>query len=106
MNKEYLEIIRIYWEKYYSKLSNEEIIKMSYIILKYYDNLKKLNIDDENIAQNGKELTKIYFKRIFQNILNTIEHILKNERESKGMKNEEGIYYTLGPKDLFDILNY
>ena len=105
MNKEYLEIIRIYWEKYYSKLSNEEIIKMSYIILKYYDNLKKLNIDDENIAQNGKELTKIYFKRIFQNILNTIEHILKNERESKGMKNEEGIYYTLGPKDLFDILN-
>ena len=105
MNKEYLEIFRIYWEKFFNKLSNEEIIKMSYILLKYYDDLNKLNVNDENISKNGKELIKIYFKKIFKNILSTIENILKNERELKGIKNEEGIYYTLGPKDLFDILS-
>ena len=105
MNKEFLEIFKIYWEKYYDKLSNEEILKMSIILLNYYDNINKLNIDDENLLKNGKELTKIYFKKIFQNILSTIENILKNEREFKGNKNEEGLYYTLGPKDLFDILS-
>ena len=105
MNKEYLDIFKIYWEKNYDKLSNEEILKMSYILLNFYDKMMKLNIDDENLLKNGKELTKIYFKKIFKNILNTIENILKNEREFKGNKNDQGIYETLGPKDLFDILS-
>ena len=105
MNKEYLNIFKIYWEKNYDKLSNDEILKLSNILFNYYNTINKLNIDDENLLKNGKELTKIYFKKIFQNILRTIENILKNEREFNGNKNEEGLYYTLGPKDLFDILS-
>ena len=105
MNKEYLDIFKLYWEKYYDKMTNEEILKMGYNLLNYYDNINKLNIDDENLLKNGKEFIKIYFKKIFQNILNTIENILKIERELKGNKNEEGVYYTSGPKDLFDILS-
>ena len=105
MNKEYLDIFRIYWENNYDKLSNEEILKMSYILLNFYDKCYSLNIDDVNLSKNGKVLSKIYFKKIFENILSTIENILKNERECKGNKNEEGIYYTLGPKDLFDLLS-
>ena len=105
MNKEYLDVIKIYWDKCYDKLSNEEILKIGFKLLHYYDCLNKLNIDDENILKNGKECIKIYFKKIFENILNTIENILKNERELKGNKNDEGIYYTMGPKDLFDILS-
>ena len=105
MNKEYLNIFKIYWENNFDKLSNEDLLKMSYKLLNYFDCMNKLNVDDENILKNGKELTKIYFKKIFQIILKTIENILKSERELKGNKNEEGIYYTCGPKDLFDILS-
>ena len=105
MNKEYLDIIKTYWDKSYEKLSNEEILKMGFKLLQYYYCLSKLNIDDINLLKNGKEIVKIYFKKIFQNILTTIENILKSERELKGNKNDEGIYYTMGPRDLFDILS-
>ena len=105
MNKEYIDIFKIYWEKCYDKLSNEEILKMSFMLLNFYESLIKLNIDDENLLKNSKEFVKIFYKKIFQNILSVIENILKNEREFKGNKNEQGIYYTLGPKDLFDTLS-
>ena len=105
MNKEYLDIFRIYWEKNFDKLSNEEILKMSYMLLNFYEKITILNLDDKNLSKNGKELSKIYYKKIFKNILSTIERIIKEEREFKGDKNEEGIYYTSGPKDLFDLLS-
>ena len=86
MNKEYLGIFKIFLEKNLDKLSNETILKMSYKLLNYFDCMNKLNIDDENLLKNGRELTKIYFKKIFQNILKTIENILKSERELKEIK--------------------
>ena len=102
---EYLEIVKLFWNKQYNKLSNDEIIKISYLILNFGESLQKLNIEEHNLIKNGRELAKIYFNKNFQNILDIIENILKNEREKKGKKNEEGIFFTQGPNELFDILN-
>lgn len=102
---EYLEILKLFWSKQYSKFKNDEIIRLSYIILNFGENLQKLYIDEQNLIKNGKELAKIYFNKNFQNILDIIENILKNERQKKGKKNEQGQYFTDGPNDLFDILN-
>ena len=102
---EYLEIVKLFWNKQYNKISNDEIIKLSYIILNFGENLEKLYIEEQNLIKNGRELAKIYFNKNFQNILTIIENILKNEREKKGKKNEEGLFFTQGPNELFDILN-
>ena len=102
---EYLEIVKLFWTKQYNNLSNDEIIKISYIMLNFGESLHKLNIDDINLNKNGRELAKIYFNKNFQNILDIIENILKKERENKGKRDEQGIYYTQGPNDIYDILN-
>ena len=102
---EYLEIIKLFWNKQYNKLLNDEIIKINFLILNFGENLQKLNIDDQNLIKNGRELAKIYFNKNFQNIYEIIENILKHEREKKGKSNEQGQYFTYGPNDLFDILN-
>ena len=102
---DYLEIVKLFWNKQFNNLSNKEIIKISYMMLNFGENLQKLNIDEINLNKNGRELAKIYFNKNFQNLLDIIENILKTERENKGKKDEQGIYYTQGPNDLYDILN-
>ena len=103
---EYLEILKKYWNKQYKTLTNDEIIQLSYILLKFGDMLQKLNVDDQNVTKNGKELAKIYFNKNFQNLFDVIENILRNERQKKGIKNAQGQLFTQGPTDIFEILNY
>ena len=105
---EYLELIKLFWNKQYNLynlLSNIEIIKISYLVLNFGEMLQKLNIDEQNLSKNGRELAKIYFNKNFQNIYDIIESILKKEREKKGQKNDQGQYFTNGPNELFEILN-
>ena len=105
---EYLELIKLFWNKQYNLynlLSNIEIIKISYLVLSFGEMLQKLNIDEQNLNKNGREMAKIYFNKNFQNILDIIESILKKERQKKGEKNDQGQYFTHGPNELFEILN-
>ena len=101
-NKEYLNIFKIYWEKSYKKIENNEIIKIGLMLLNFYERVNIFNVDDINLLKNGKELIKIYFQRIFPNILFSIENTIKYVIEHKGSKNKEGLYYSEGPKILFD----
>ena len=103
MNTKYLNIYQRYWENSYNNLDKEDIIRMGLMLLNYYDEIKKFNVNDVNLLKNGKEFVKIYFKNIFPNILFSIENMLKYEIEHKGTKNSEGIYYSEGPKLIFDI---
>ena len=105
MTKEYLEITKSFWDRLYDKLEHAVILKMSMQLLIFRESLLELNVDDENLYKNGKELIKIYFKKTYQNILSVIESILKNEREVKGIKSETGELQTHGPSDLFEILS-
>ena len=105
MDKEYLEIFKSFWERKYNDIENNDILKMSMMLFIFGDRLFKLNVDDQNFFKNGKELTKIYLKKTYQNVLSVIENILKKEREIKALKHEMGYYYTQGPNDLFEILS-
>ena len=105
MNKEYLEIIRSYWDKKFFETNIYEILKMSMLLFNFGDKLYILNVDDPNFKKNGKELIKIYLKKTYYNVLMVIENILKDEREIKALTNEQGVYYTKGPNDLFELLN-
>ena len=105
MTKEYLETTEIFWRKFYNKMQHADILRMSMLLLRFRDELLQLNVDDENLYKNGKELIKIYYKKTYQNILSAIENILKNEREVKGILSEEGELYTQGPGDLFSLLS-
>ena len=102
-NKQYLNIYKKYWEKSYTKIDNFEIIKMGLMLLNFYDRVNIFNVDDINLLKNGKEFVKIYFQRIFPNILFSIENTIKYVIEHKGSQNKEGLYYSEGPKILFDI---
>ena len=105
MDKEYLEIIKSFWDKRYKDMENGNILKMGMMLFVFGEKLLILNINDENFLKNGKELVKIYLKKTYQNILSIIENILKKEREIKAIKHEMGYYYTRGPNDLFEILS-
>ena len=105
MDKEYLSITKQFWEKRYKNLQNDEILKMSMMLFIFGEKLLRLNVDDKNFYKNGKELSKIYLKKTYQNVLSVIENLLKKEREIKALKHEMGYYYTQGPNDLFEILS-
>ena len=105
MDKEYLEIIRSFWDKKFFEINIYETLKMSMMLFNFGDKLYTLNVDDPNFKKNGKELIKIYLKKTYHNVLMVIENILKDEREIKALTNEQGIYYTKGPYDLFELLN-
>ena len=105
MNKEYLEIIKYFWEKRYKEIGNNDILKMSMMLFIFGEKLFSLNVNDPNFFKNGKELSKIYLKKTYQNVLSVIENILKKEREIKAIKHEMGYYYTRGPNDLFETLS-
>ena len=42
MNKEYLNVYKIFWDKYYDTISKEKIIKIGLMLLNYYE-VKYLN---------------------------------------------------------------
>ena len=105
MTKEFLEITETFWKKFYNKMEHADILKMSMLLLTFREELLDLNINDENLLKNGKELVKIYYKKTYQNILSVIESILKNEREVKGIVSDTGELYTQGPGDLFGLLS-
>ena len=105
MTKEYLDMTKSFWERLYDKIEHAGILKLSMLLLTFRDSLLELNVNDENLYKNGKELIKIYFKKTYQNILSVIESILKSERETKGIKAENGELQTHGPADLFEILS-
>ena len=105
MNTEFLDIIKNYWESQFSSLENADIMKLGMMLFEYQGQLDKVQVTDDNIKRNGKEFVKIFMKKTFKNILDVIESILKNERENKAFRNNNGAYCTSGPADLFDILS-
>ena len=105
MNKEYLEIFKYFWENRYKEIANNDILKMSMMLFVFGEKLNSLNVNDPNFFKNGKELSKIYLKKTYQNVLSVIENILKKEREIKAINHEMGYYYTRGPNDLFETLS-
>ena len=96
MNKEYLNIVKNFWDRKY---------KESMMLFMFYDRLFDLNVNDQNFSKNGKELAKIYLKKTYQNVLSVIENILRKEREVKAIIHDMGYYYTQGPNDLFEFLS-
>ena len=104
MNKEYLNIYKKFWESSYDKINKDEIITLGVMLLNYNEEVNKFNVYDINLLKNGKEFVKIYFKSMFYNNLYSIENMLKYEIESKGNKDGQGIYYSEGPKIIFDII--
>ena len=102
-NREYLKIFKKFWEKVQDKIDNNDILKMGFMLLNFYDRVNRFNVEDINLIKNGKELIKIYFQKIFPNILFSIENTIKYVIEHKGTKDKEGLYYSEGPKILFDL---
>ena len=101
----YLKIVSNFWESCYNRLDNEKIIKISNILFDFEDLLKKFRIDDENISKNANEFVKIYIKKIYKQLLEFIQNILKGEREIKQIENSNKQYITNGPIDLFSTLS-
>ena len=104
MNKEYLEIIKNFWDKNYNDMNIYESLKLSMLLFNFGERLLLLNVDDQNFINNAKEFGKIYLKKTYSNILAVIENILKDEREKKTIINENGMYTTNGPYDLLELL--
>ena len=105
MDKEFLNIVKNFWDRKYNDIEHANIIKLSMMLFIFGERLFDLNINDQNFFKNGKELAKIYLKKTYQNVLSVIANILKKEREVKAIIHEMGFYYTQGPNDLFQILS-
>ena len=105
MNKEYLNIVKNFWDRKYKDFEHGNIIKLSMMLFTFGDRLFDLNVNDQNFTKNGKELAKIYLKKTYQNVLSVIENILRKEREVKAIIHDMGYYFTQGPNDLFEILS-
>ena len=105
MNKEYLNIVKNFWDRKYKDFEHANIIKLSMMLFLFGERLFELNVNDQNFSKNGKELAKIYLKKTYQNVLSVIENILRKEREVKAIVHDMGYYYTQGPSDLFEILS-
>ena len=104
MTKEYLEIIKNFWDKNHNDINIYETLKISMILFNFGERLYFLNVDDQNFQKNAKELIKIYTKKTYNNVLAVIENILKDERELKSVVSEKGMYITNGPYDLYELL--
>ena len=104
MNKIYLDIYKSFWDRRYQEIDNTSLLKMSMMIFHFGEELFKVNVIDGNFYKNGKEFSKIFLKKTYQNVLSIIKNILKKEREIKAIKDESGLYCTRGPSDLFQLL--
>ena len=101
----YLKIINSFWESNYNRIDNEKIIKLSNILFDFEDLLKNFKIEDDIISKNATELVKIYIKKLYKQLLEFIQNILKSEREVKQIENSKKELITNGPNDLFSTLS-
>ena len=104
MDRAYLDICKSFWDKKYKEIDNNNLLKMSMMIFNFGEQLLKVNVIDSNFYKNGKEFSKIFLKKTYQNVLSIIKNLLKKEREIKAIKDESGLYCTRGPSDLFQLL--
>ena len=105
MNAHYLIVVQSFWENQFNNIDSSDIMKLAMKLFAFSQRLNDVHLIDPNFEKNGRELVKIYMKKIFKNTLDVIENILKSEREVKAIQNSEGHYCTNGPTDLFDILS-
>ena len=103
VDEKILNMFKNFWDKYYNNLSKNQVIKMGSMLLNYYDEVNVFNVSDINLLINGKEFAQFFFQNIFSNIIFSIENTIKYVLEHKGSKNKEGLYYTEGPRVLFDL---
>ena len=73
INNMYLTICQSYQNKNYDKTPNGDIIKLTFIIFNFDEQMNNLRIIYPNLSINAKELVKIYMKKTFQNLLSVIE---------------------------------
>lgn len=85
----YLKIVCTFWESNYNKLDNEKILKLSNQLFKFNESIKLFRIEDENITKNANEFVKIYIKKIYKQLLEFIQNILKSERQIKQIENSK-----------------
>ena len=102
----YLEIVSSSWAINYTRFDNEKINKLCNILFEFGHTLTKFGIDDENIYNNANEYIKIFIKKIYNHLLDSIPNILKNEREKKQYHNQKRIILTKGQNDFFLIISH
>ena len=52
MNEQYLDIYRIFWDKFNLRLEDDQIIKMGLMLLNYYDEIKKWYDPNKSVSDN------------------------------------------------------
>lgn len=104
VNKQYLEVLKMFWDKKYSEINIFEIMNISMMLFNLWEKLHLLNVDDINLYKNAKAFTDIYIKQTYRNILSVIENILTDDRERKALIDNDGKYYLKSPNDLFELL--
>ena len=102
-NRVYINIFKHFWDKNHNVIRKEEIVQLGLLMLNYYDTVNKFKVNDINLLKNGTEFIRIYYKSVFPNILYSVENMIKYQIEHKGNKNEDGVYFSDGPKIFFDI---
>ena len=104
VNKQYLEILKLFWDKKYSEVNIFEIMNISMMLFNLWEKSYLLNVDDINLYKNAKAFMDIYIKQTYRNILSVIENILTDDRERKALIDNDGKYYLKSPSDLFELL--
>lgn len=104
ISKEFLKILKSYWDRGYKEINVYEIMNFSTILFSLWESAYLQNIDDINYYKNGKAFANIYMKKTYKNILSVIENILADDRERKALTDNEGKYYTNSPNDLYELL--
>jgi len=104
VNKQYLEVLKIFWDKKYTEVNIFEIMNISMMLFNLWEKSYLLNVDDINLYKNAKAFMDIYIKQTYRNILSVIENILTDDRERKALTDKDGKYYLKSPSDLFELL--
>ncbi|MCQ2818954.1 MAG: PH domain-containing protein [archaeon] len=102
----YLDALNIFWTKNYSTLEDKDILSLA---TRLYALKNKLNnsyhLQEDNISQSANELGDIIMKKTYINLIEQIENIIKKEKESKAISDENNKFKTEGPKEVFELLN-